>query len=248
MRGGTSHGRLLRAADPLPNSLRPGGALARTPRPRRGAELRVPPGPPAFNPTAVDVLASFSSNTRAGFIPARSSRIRAGPRPCSGAARETHHPSRGRRASEIERNPGVWSTLYTLRSLPTDAGRARAGAAVGHPCRPRLERHVEMAWRGSRSPRSPRSHRSMVSLVSSWFLLLVLPLRSGPGNATAPDDPGPWSAARGASTEGLVTSRGRRPGLLPERLPGPCRGASSLRHLLPSVCSPCRALRRGCRR
>ena len=31
-RGGASHGRLLRAADPLPSSLRPGGGPARTPR------------------------------------------------------------------------------------------------------------------------------------------------------------------------------------------------------------------------
>jgi len=35
----------LRSPDPLPSSLRPGGGPART-RPRRGAELRAPPGPP----------------------------------------------------------------------------------------------------------------------------------------------------------------------------------------------------------
>ena len=49
------------------------------------------------------------SNTRAGLIPARSSRTRAGPRRCSRAARETHRPTRGRRASAI------WGVAYRRR-------------------------------------------------------------------------------------------------------------------------------------
>jgi hypothetical protein len=47
VRCGTSRGRLLRAPDPLPSSLRPGGALARTPRFARHTRARAssPPGP-----------------------------------------------------------------------------------------------------------------------------------------------------------------------------------------------------------
>ena len=49
-----------------------------------------------------ELLASLVKQRRR-LIPARSSRIRAGPRPCSRAARETHRPARGRRASASRR-------------------------------------------------------------------------------------------------------------------------------------------------
>ena len=49
--GGGSHGGLLRAADPLPTSLRPGGAPARTPRFARQTRARASPRPVLAKPS-----------------------------------------------------------------------------------------------------------------------------------------------------------------------------------------------------
>ena len=95
-----------------------GRGAART-RPRRGAELRAPPGPP-LQSWRVGRSASFP-DTRAGLIPARSSRTRAGPRRVLGSARETHRPTRGRRASQSEGGLVRDSTLctgYNIKSRP----------------------------------------------------------------------------------------------------------------------------------
>ena len=72
---------------------------------------------------------SLRSDTRAGLIPARSSRARAGPRPCSGVARETPRPSRGRGSSSASRSPA--------RDAPAPVGspRMRSGCRA-----PRLRR------------------------------------------------------------------------------------------------------------
>ena len=112
--------------------------------------VRYVPRPPAERARPASELAAAgrgaransslrSSNTRAGLIPARSSRTRAGPRACSRAARGTHRPTRGRRASATRREPpvggrvppvtesGLRSTLcvsYSRKSRPDPICRA----------------------------------------------------------------------------------------------------------------------------
>jgi hypothetical protein len=246
VRGGTSHGRLLRAADPLPNSLRPGGAPARTPRFARQTRARAssPPGPRGFERVPVRAqgrLARRTAPPAAGELRrSKGSRLRQqSPRSQGELVQGAHRPLLCRGSERVggvsrERRPSTRGVPHGSASRPpdqasarvrravrgvcarpggprsgADAGRGSGGGAVGHPSHPRLVGHGEMAWCGSRSPRSPWSPRSLWS-----------PLRSGPRNATAPEDPGPWSATRGALTEEPVTSRERPPG---PRLPGPCR-------------------------
>ncbi len=92
---------------------------------------------------------SLRSNTRTGLIPARSSRTRAGPRACSGAARETHHPTRGRRASAFDWEP------------PSEAARPFSSCSLN------VERKIE-TWPRRCSGRDT-SRGVSSSGASRWF-------------------------------------------------------------------------------
>ncbi len=203
MRGGTSRRRLLCSADPLPSPLRPGRGPART---------------------------RFARNTRAGLIPARSSRTRAGPRRCSGAARETHRPARGRRASAIEGHQLQRPHSRKSRPDPISGDPLRRGSrgarAGGRGCLASAVR----APAGTRTvPRAGRRIRRARVSERSEFALAAAARAAGPMRVARAEE-APWDTpscprlVRHGEVGGFSLGL---PGLLPcssaaARRAGPC--------------------------
>ena len=139
MRG--SHGRLLRAADPLPTSLWPGGGPARTPRFARQTARGPHPRP---------VLATSSGS----------------PAVLGGGSRDPP-PGLGRRELGVpfgvsHSGSGLPSTLCStftdLGGAPRKNGSAPPGRGPGAPRRPKGGR-ISRSWPGAREGCSPRSER-----------------------------------------------------------------------------------------